>query len=108
MSERRILRYTVTERVMHWIAALIYMYVLATGLAFWSPHLYWIATVLGGGSTSRFWHPVMGVAFVGTLVWMLRAWRRDMRITSVDRRWAEKMDNYVRNEDENLPPIDRF
>jgi formate dehydrogenase subunit gamma len=82
--------------------------VLATGLAFWSPHLYWIATVLGGGATSRFWHPIMGVAFVGTLVWMLRAWRRDMRITTVDRRWAKSMDCYVRNEDENLPPIDRF
>jgi formate dehydrogenase subunit gamma len=108
MSERPILRYTLVERVMHWIAALIYMYVLATGLAFWSPHLYWIATVLGGGATSRFWHPVAGVAFTGTLVWMLRAWRADMRITADDRRWGKSMGRYVRNEDVGLPPIGRF
>src|SRR3954465_12630265 len=108
MSSGCILRYTMTERVMHWRGALVYAYVLATGLAFWSPHLYWIATVLGGGATSRFWHPVAGVAFTGTLLWMLAAWRADMRITEVDRRWAAEMEHYVRNEDEALPPIDRF
>lgn len=31
-----------------------------------------------------------------------------MRITAVDRRWGEAMDHYIRNEDEDLPPIDRF
>src|SRR5436305_6044854 len=107
MSDR-ILRYTVIERVMHWLAAVVYAYVLLTGLAFYSPHLYWIATVLGGGPTSRFWHPIVGVAFVGTLVWMLRAWRADMRITAQDRAWGREMEHYVRNEDENLPPIYRF
>jgi formate dehydrogenase subunit gamma len=103
-----ILRYTLFERTMHWISALTYMYVLATGLAFYSPHLYWIAMVLGGGATSRFWHPVVGLVWIATLVWMLRAWLPDMRITAVDRKWATAMRHYVRNEDSNLPPIDRF
>jgi formate dehydrogenase subunit gamma len=107
MSER-ILRYTLIERVMHWLAAIIYMYVLATGLAFYSPHLYWIAVVLGGGPTSRFWHPWLGVAFIATLAWMLRAWIADMHITSDDRKWSAAMDRYIRNEDESLPAIDRF
>jgi formate dehydrogenase subunit gamma len=107
MSER-ILRYTLIERVMHWLAAIFYMYVLATGLAFYSPHLYWIAVVLGGGATSRFWHPWLGVAFVGTVAWMLRTWIGDMRITADDRKWSAAMDRYVRNEDEALPAIDRF
>ncbi len=31
-----------------------------------------------------------------------------MRITAVDRRWGEQMQHYIRNEDEDLPPIDRF
>jgi len=52
-----ILRYTLRERVVHWVAAVTYCYVLLTGLAFYSPHLYWIATLLGGAPTSRFWHP---------------------------------------------------
>ena len=104
----RILRYSMAERVMHWVAALAYMYVLATGLAFYSPHLYWIATILGGPATSRFWHPLVALLFVGTLLWMLVSWRADMRITAADRRWNAAMDRYIRNEDENLPPIGRF
>lgn len=105
---RGILRYTVGERVMHWLAALSYMYLLLTGLAFYSPHLYWLATVLGGAPTSRFWHPWLGLVFLWTLFWMLRVWRADMRITEADRRWGRAMRDYVENRDENLPPEDRF
>ena len=103
-----ILRYTLIERVMHWIAALTYAYVMLTGLAFYSPHLYWIATVLGGGPTSRFWHPWVGIVFAAAIAWMLRAWQADMRITPEDRRWGKAIRYYVRNEDEALPPIGRF
>src|SRR5689334_12066624 len=107
MNER-ILRYTLAERVMHWMAAVAFCYVLLTGLAFYSPHLYWIATILGGAPTSRFWHPWLGVVFVALLVWMLRDWHGDMQITPEDRRWGQSMQHYIRNEDEDLPPIGRF
>ena len=103
-----ILRYTLMERVVHWAAALTYGYVLLTGLAFYSPHLYWIATLLGGPATSRYWHPWVALVFMATLLWMLWAWRGDMRITAADREWSKEMEHYVKNEDEQLPPIDRF
>jgi formate dehydrogenase subunit gamma len=103
-----ILRYNLLERTMHWLAALTYAYVLLTGLAFYSPHLYWIAATLGGAPTSRFWHPLVALVFLASLVWMWRAWKGDMRITAADRRWGEAIDHYIRNEDWDLPPIDRF
>jgi formate dehydrogenase subunit gamma len=106
--ESNLLRYTLVERVMHWIAAITYCYVLLTGLAFYSPHLYWIATILGGAPTSRYWHPWVAVVFMAALAWMLRQWLGDMRITANDRAWGKAMQRYVENEDENLPPIDRF
>ena len=77
-----------------------YCYVLATGLAFYSPHLYWIAMLLGGAPTSRFWHPIVALVFLATLAWMLKAWIGDMRITAVDRRWGSAMDRYITNDDE--------
>jgi formate dehydrogenase subunit gamma len=101
-------RYSLLERAIHWLAALAYLYVLLTGLAFYSPHIYWLATVLGGGPSSRYWHPWIALLFLGTLVWMLIAWRADMRITKVDRAWAQEMEHYVRNEDEQLPPVDKY
>lgn len=101
-------RYSMIERSVHWLSALTYMYVLATGLAFYSPYLYWIAAMLGGGPTSRFWHPWIGLLWFTSVLWMLNAWSRDMRITEVDRRWGREMQHYIRNEDEALPPAGRF
>ena len=103
-----LLRYTLIERVVHWISAIAYTYALATGAAFWSPHLYWIAILLGGAPTSRFWHPWVALLFVAAVLWMLRAWLADMRITAADRAWGDAIQHYIRNEDEDLPPVDRF
>jgi formate dehydrogenase subunit gamma len=107
-SEEPILRYTFSERVMHWIAGLSYVYLLATGLAFWSPYLFWMADLVGGGPTARFWHPWMGLLWFASVFWMYVAWRRDMRTTQADREWAKHVGDYIRNQDENLPPIGRF
>jgi len=103
-----ILRYTLSERVHHWLGALFYIYCLITGLAFWSPYMYWLAAIVGGGPTARFWHPWFGLACTVSMVWMYKMWERDMRITDADRRWSKAMEYYVKNEDEKLPPVGRF
>src|SRR5208283_3041547 len=46
----RVLRYAFHERLIHWMAGLSYLYLLLTGLAFWSPWLFWLAVVVGGGT----------------------------------------------------------
>ena len=104
----RILRYTLAERVNHWFAALTYIYCLITGLSFWSPYMYWLAAIVGGGPTARFWHPWIGLAFAASVFWMYITWDRDMRITDADRRWSKAMKYYIENEDQNLPPEGRF
>ncbi len=104
----RILRYTFRERIVHWLAALTYIYDLITGLAFWSPYMAWAAVIVGGGPTARFWHPWFGLVFAFTVFWMYSAWRRDMNVTEADRVWWRVRSFYIRNEDENLPPIGRF
>jgi len=108
LPNKRILRYTYAERLMHWLTALIYVYLLLTGLAFWSPRLYWIAVILGGGPTSRYWHPIAGVLFSLALVWMLREWLPDMRKGPADDGWNKTLGNYVRNEDDKVAPAGRF
>jgi formate dehydrogenase subunit gamma len=103
-----IVRYTLAERLNHWLGALFYIYALLTGLAFWSPNLFWLATMLGGGETSRYWHPWAGVLFAISMVVMYSHWHRDMVETEVDRKWRASMKYYIRNEDAVLPPIGRF
>jgi formate dehydrogenase subunit gamma len=107
-SQERILRYTFSERVVHWLAGLSYFYLLITGLAFWSPYLFWLADLVGGGPTARFWHPWLGLVWFVAVFWMYTAWRTDMRTTAADHEWAKHVGDYIRNEDEKLPPIGRF
>jgi formate dehydrogenase subunit gamma len=101
-------RYTYRERVMHWLTALTYTYCLSTGLAFYSPHLFWIADVLGGGPTSRFWHPIGGIGFVIAQLWMHKVWHRDMEVSEGDKRWLDHTREYAENRDDAIPPSDRF
>jgi formate dehydrogenase subunit gamma len=103
-----ICRYSLHERVHHWLAAFTYIYCLITGLAFWSPYMYWLATLVGGGPTARFWHPWFGVGFALSVFWMYKMWIGDVRITDADRRWSKAMRYYVENQDEKLPPEGRF
>jgi formate dehydrogenase subunit gamma len=105
----QIRRYTFHERVCHCVSAFVYTYCLATGMAFYTPHLVWMAVVLGGAPTSRFWHPVLGVMFFLVSLWMHSIWRKDMIIGSAsDRGWIENIKYYVTNHDERLPPQGRF
>jgi formate dehydrogenase subunit gamma len=104
----RILRYTFAERLNHWIAALAYIYCLITGLAFWSPYMFWLSYFVGGGPTARYWHPWAGLVFTVSVLWMFKIWLADMRITDADRTWAKAMKYYIRNEDEDLPSIWKF
>src|ERR1700722_4165817 len=101
-------RYTFVERVNHWIGAFSYIYLLITGLAFWSPYLYWLAAIVGGGPISRSGHPWVGLLFTASLFYTFTEWRGDMAITDADRAWGKAIPDYIQNEDDKLPPVGPF
>lgn len=100
--------YTFAERAMHAAAAVSFTYLLLSGLAFWTPALYWIATVLGGGFLARGMHPWVGVVFAIAVAWMFVTWSGAMRIDDADRKWRRSMWHYIRNEDDRMPAVTRF
>lgn len=104
----RVLRYTFVERANHWVAALSYIYSLLTGLAFWSPWLFWLATVAGGPQVSRILHPWFGLIFAASVVYMYVLWARQMHTTETDKAWWRSLRHYVRNEDDQMPPAGRY
>jgi formate dehydrogenase subunit gamma len=108
VGAQRLVRYTFRERAVHLTAAVSYVYLLLTGLAFWTPAMYWLAIVLGGGYLSRVLHPWVGLVFSATVAAMYAIWRRDMRTTGADRAWRKAIVHYVRNEDASVPPAGRF
>ena len=104
----RILRYQFHERLNHWIAGFSYLYLLLTGLAFWSPWLFWLAIVLGGGQVSRMLHPWIGLVFSAAVLYMYVLWNAQMGITETDKAWWDSLHYYVRNEDNKMPPAGRY
>lgn len=107
-SETKIIRFSVAERVVHWSVALAFLYAALTGLALWSPRLFWIASIFGGGTTVRGWHPWGGVLFILFFAVMFRAWRRQMRLDSDDRRWLSLAHRYAVHDESELPEAGRF
>ncbi len=101
-------RYPFHERICHWLTGFAYLYCLATGLAFYSPYLFWMAIALGGGPTSRFWHPFLGVIFFGAAMWMHKIWRGDVRMSAADREWLDKAKDYVTNQDDKVPAQGKY
>jgi formate dehydrogenase subunit gamma len=108
LANGRVCRYSLRERVVHWIAGISYIYLLLTGLAFWSPWLFWLATLFGGGTVSREIHPWVGLVFVVATFFMYGLWANQMRTTQADREFWRALPHYIRNEDEQVPPADRF
>ena len=104
----RILRYQFHERLTHWLAAFSYIYCLLTGLAFWSPWLFWLAIAFGGGQISRILHPWSGLIFVVAVLIMYGMWAGQMRVTETDKAWWKSIDHYIRNEDDKMPPAGRY
>ena len=101
-------RYTFKERLCHWLTGFTYLYCLATGLAFYSPYLFWMAIALGRGPTSRFWHPFVGLLFFIAAMWMHGIWRNDVQMTDADRAWLNHAGDYATNRDNLVPPQGRF
>jgi formate dehydrogenase subunit gamma len=104
----RVVRYVLRERLVHALAAVSFVYLLLTGLAFWAPALYWLSAVLGGGYLSRVLHPIVGVFFAAVVAVMYLEWRRDMRTTAGDREWRRAIVHYIRNDDGRVPKAGRF
>lgn len=108
LPDGRVLRYSFHERLIHWMAGFSYLYLLLTGLAFWTPALFWIAVLLGGGTVSREVHPWLGIVFMIAVFLMYGMWARQMHETPADKTWWASIGHYIRNEDDQMPSADRF
>lgn len=108
LRKGEIVRYTLRERMCHWLSAVSYVYLMLSGLALFTPYLYWIAYILGGGATVRFWHPWVGLVFFFVQMWMHSMWKGEMTVTDQDRQWSKTVKEYVTNRDDQVAPAGNF
>lgn len=87
---------------------LSFVFLLFTGLAFSHPRLFWITSLVGGGTTARVLHPWIGVVFSASLVAMTLVWARDMWIDFHDRQWLKAIRHYVIHDKDKVPPAGKY
>lgn len=101
-------RFTLLERVVHWVVGITFILLLLTGLGFSYPRLYWMTLVLGGGSTARVLHPWVGLAFSAGILAMAVLWVGDMFLQGRDREWLKSIHHYIRHEKDKVPPVGKY
>ena len=106
-QEQMIVRYSMTERILHWTVAITFIYLLLSGFALGYPRMAWLYDILGGGQTVRFLHPIVGVVFSVGVILMLILWMRDMVFNAKDREWTRDLRSYVR-EGHSSVDVERF
>jgi formate dehydrogenase subunit gamma len=108
LSPGEVVRYNYKERVCHWVNGVTYLFCMLTGLAFYSPYLYWLSFVGGGPASSRYLHPWVGIIFFIAVLWMHALWKLQMVAAPEDKAWKDGIKNYIENRDDLVPPQGRF
>ncbi|GGH07760.1 formate dehydrogenase subunit gamma [Alsobacter metallidurans] len=101
-------RYAAGARINHWVTAISFILLALSGLAFFTPSLYFLTGLFGGGQLARTLHPWIGVvlfvSFSGLFVrfWKANLWNRD------DSAWMSKLPDVVAGHEEKLPEIGKY
>ncbi len=101
-------RYTSGERILHWVTAITFLLLAASGLAFFHPSMFWLSNLLGGGTWARILHPFVGLLMFGAFILMaLKFWHHNV-LSGNDRAWLGRIGDVIANRDDRAPPIGRY
>ena len=101
-------RYTSGERILHWVTAITFFLLAASGLAFFHPSMFWLTALLGGGTWARILHPFIGVVmFVAFILMAVKFWHHNV-LSGNDRKWLGQIGDVIANRDDRVPPIGRY
>lgn len=106
-SGDRIVRFSVLERIVHWMVAISFIVAALTGMGLYMPGLFWLTGIFGGGAASRWLHPWAGVVFAASLLVMTLMWVRHMVLDSQDLLWLRRVGAYIAHRP-GLPEAGRF
>ncbi len=101
-------RYTGVQRVNHWLTALLFTLLGLSGLAMFSPYLFFLTGLFGGGQSTRAVHPWFGVVLMlSFLVLFVRFWRLNLPDRD-DVTWVLRIGDIVRNKHDRLPALGKY
>ena len=101
-------RYTGLQRVNHWITAILFTLLTLSGLAMFTPYLFSLTGLFGGGQAARAIHPWFGLALaVSFALLFIRFWRLNIPNRD-DLDWSMKIGDVVTNREDRLPELGKY
>ena len=81
---------------------------LLSGMALFHPSLYFLTGLFGGGQTTRWLHPFVGVLlFFSFFILFAQLWRLNLPKPE-DRTWVSQIGEVVKGEEEKLPEMGKY
>jgi len=105
---KKLLRYTPFERANHWLAAITFILLALSGLAFFHPAFYPLTQLFGGGTWTRILHPFIGALMAISFGVMFFSYRQLNIMTPGDKEWLSHVREMVDGDDRNMPEAGKF
>ena len=101
-------RYRPLMRLNHWVTAASMVILVISGLALFTPGLYWLSALFGSGQVMRLLHPVAGcLLFVSFLLMFVQLWRLNLPRRE-DADWVAGIGDVLKGNEENLPELGKY
>lgn len=101
-------RYTLPARINHWITAVSLVLLALSGMALFTPSLFWLTGLFGGGQMTRVLHPWIGVVLFFSFTGLfLRFWKLNLPKRE-DGTWLARITDVLRGHEERLPEVGKY
>ncbi|QFR35124.1 formate dehydrogenase subunit gamma [Ancylobacter sp. TS-1] len=104
----QVARYTLAARINHWITAISLIALALSGMALFTPRLFFLTGLFGGGQWTRAIHPWIGVVlFFSFFILFVRFWRANLPARE-DGTWLARISDVLGGHEERLPEIGKY
>lgn len=101
-------RYITFTRWNHWFTAICFIVLMLSGFAFFHPSLYGLTALFGGGQTTRWLHPFLGIALVVSFLGMFVQLVHLNIIRREDLVWTANIKDVITGHEERLPELGKY
>ncbi|QTP60890.1 formate dehydrogenase subunit gamma [Billgrantia antri] len=106
-SDPALQRYSVWNRLNHWLVAISFVLLVLSGLPFFHPFFWSLTALFGGPTMTRILHPWIGLFMTLMFLFMAIAFFRESLIRRRDIQWLRQIRDVLANRDDKLPPVSK-